>query len=348
MRPVDSPEGDPEKARMEARPQDSIWQEYRQPGRDPIGVRLFRRDSFETTLVRPPEVGGGLQHSVMLGQGLCYVSSRLAAGPVRTVLTGHCPDLVYVGFNLSETPLSGAFNGAAIESRWGDSHAVSPLCVTTLIYSPHCRLRMLNLFLLPAVLVELAEDLDAGHAIQRIESLACDGRRPIHHVSRMTPEMVAAVERIDDPPFRGGLRKLYLEGKILELIALRLAQLCDVEPARACAALTRRQVERLHEARALIAARMAAPPSLRELSREVALSTTLLKRGFRQLFGETVFEHLRNLRLDQARLMLADRDTSVKEVAHTVGYASLSHFARAFGERFGANPRAWARAHDRR
>ena len=158
--------------------------------------------------------------------------------------------------------------------------------------------------------------------------------------------MVATVERIDDSPFHGGLKKLYLEGKILELIALRLAQLSDGGTPRPGAVLTRRQIERLHEARALVTARMASPPSLRELSREVALSTTLLKRGFRQLFGETVFEHLRNLRLEQAREMLADRDVSVKEAAHAVGYASLSHFARAFGQRFGASPRLWARAHD--
>ena len=90
---------------------------------------------------------------------------------------------------------------------------------------------------------------------------------------------------------------------------------------------------------------MSAPPSLRELSREVALSATLLKRGFRQLFGETVFEHLRNLRLDRARELLLDQGASVKEAAWSVGYASVSHFARAFGARFGASPRAWARTH---
>ena len=346
MRPVDSREGHPEQGWTEPRPQDSIRQEYRQSGRDAVVVGLFPGDTFETTLVRPPHVGGGLQRSVLLGQGLYYVSSRLDAGPVETVSRGHWPGMVYMGFNLSETPLCGTLNGVRKESHWGDSYTLSPSMVTTTIYYPHCRLRMLNLFILPAVLVGLAEDLDTDNGMRRIESLACDGREPVHHVSRMTSEMVATVERIDDSPFHGGLKKLYLEGKILELIALRLAQLSDIEPPRPGAALTRRQIERLHEARTLITARMAAPPSLRELSREVALSATLLKRGFRQLFGETVFEHLRNLRLEQARGMLAGRDMSVKEVAHAVGYASLSHFARAFGQRFGASPRSWASVRD--
>ncbi len=139
------------------------------------------------------------------------------------------------------------------------------------------------------------------------------------------------------------LGRLYLEGRILELLALRLAQLSDAPLAQVSAALSRKQIERLHEARAVIGARMAAPPSLRELSQQVALSTTLLKRGFRHLFGETVFEHLRNLRLDRARELLLEEGASVKETAWSVGYASLSHFARAFGERFGASPRAWAR-----
>ena len=342
---MDIRDGDPRDARLKIRPQDAIWHEYRQPDRAPVRVRPFPGDSFETILVRPPQVGSGLQRSVLLDQGLLCVSSRLAGGPVETFSTGHFPGLVYIGFNLSDTRLSGTLNGVKWQTRHGESYAFSPPATMGLTYSPHCSVRTLNLFLLPSVLVGFAEDLQAGADFRQIASLARDGGPPIYQTSRMTPEMRGAVERIDDCPFHGGLKKLYLEGKILELLALRLGQLSDVRPQQAEAPLSRRQIERLHQARAAITARMAAPPSLRELSREVALSTTLLKRGFRQLFGETVFEHLRNLRLERARELLLEEGASVKEAAWSVGYASLSHFAHAFGERFGASPRAWARTH---
>ncbi len=341
---MDSRDGDPKEARLQLRPQDAIRGEYRQTGCAPLSVRLFPADTFETILVRPPQVGSGLQRSVLLGEGLLYVCSYLDGGPDETIATGHSPDMVYVAFNLSQTPLIRTLDGEKRLTRFGDSHVVSVPAPMTLTYSPFCRVRMLNLFLLRQVLVALAEDLQAGDSLHQIVALAGEGGPPACHTSRMTLEMRAIVERIDDSPFHGSLKKLYLEGKILELLALRLAQLSEIQPP-ARTALSRRQIERLHEARAVITTRMAAPPSLRELSREVALSTTLLKRGFHELFGETVFQHLRNLRLDRASALLRDERASVKEAAWSVGYASLSHFARAFGERFGASPRAWARTH---
>jgi AraC-like DNA-binding protein len=340
---VDGHGGDPNPGQTQARAQAAVRQEYHQPGRASVCVRLFPQDAFETILVRPPQIGSGLQRSVLLGEGLFCVSSRLAAGPAETISSGYFPGLAYIGFNLSDTPLSGTLNDTNWQTRCGDAYAFSPPAAMTVVYPPYCSIRTFNLLLLPSVLMGLAEDLEAG-ALHQVAALARDGRGPVYHTSRMTPQMRAAVERIDDCPFHGGLKKLYLEGKVLELLALRLAQLSEDPQPKVSTALSRRQIEHLHEARALITARMAAPPSLRELSRQVALSTTLLKRGFRQLFGETVFEHLRNLRLERARELLEER-ASVKEAAWSVGYASLSHFARAFGERFGDGPRAWVKAH---
>jgi AraC-like DNA-binding protein len=325
----------------------SVRQEYRQGGREAFEVPLFPAETFETTMVRPPELGTGLIRSVLLGEGLAYLSTWLDAGPVETVSTGHSPDTVYIGFNLSETPLvSGTLDGEPWQCSHGDSCAAAAGSVMTLAYKPHFRLRMRALFIVPSLLVELAEQHEGGASIRPVQSLANGASRP--HWSRMTREMMNILEQIETAPFHGGLKKLYLEGKILELLALRLARLADAGQPPAAPALRRRQIERLHEARALVEARMAAPVSLRRLSREVALSATLLKRGFRELFGETVFEHLRNLRLEEARRLLAEPDASVKEVARAIGYSSLSHFAHAFRDRFGVTPRAFARAHDGR
>jgi AraC-like DNA-binding protein len=155
--------------------------------------------------------------------------------------------------------------------------------------------------------------------------------------------MRAVLDRIEVCPYSGSLRELYVEGKILELLALRLAGLSPPTLAARRRPLSSRQVQRLHEARAIVAQRMASPPSLRELAAQVAMSTTILKQGFRELFGETVFEHLRSLRLERARRMLVDERASVKEAGSSVGYSSLSHFARAFRQHFGCAPRAWSR-----
>jgi AraC-like DNA-binding protein len=159
----------------------------------------------------------------------------------------------------------------------------------------------------------------------------------------MTAEMRAIVERIYGCPYGGSLRRLYVESKALELLALRLGQLPAAEIALVSPPARRRLMERLHQARWILRERIKSPPSLQELAREVAMSTSLLKASFREAFNETAFEYVRDLRLQRARAMMLEEGASVKEAAAAVGYSSLSYFARAFARRYGTNPRAWAR-----
>ena len=319
--------------------QEQIQQEYRQAASKPLRVRLFPDDAFEVTLTRPQHVGKGLQHSVHPREGLFCMSSWVATGPEVTVAVSHHPGLVFAAFNLSDRPLTGTVSGARAQTLPGDALVFSPQNIETLRYEPHSSLRWFNVFIAPSEFVLFAEDLGARIPASLVASLAGYGGDPCWHKSRMTAEMRAVLDRIESCPFHGSLKRLYLEGKVLELLALRLAEIPEAEPQRALQAPGRRQVERLHQARAIMAEHIQSPPTLQDLSAQVAMSATVLKRGFRELFGETVFEHVRNLRLEQARRMLLDGGAVVKETAHSVGYSSLSHFAKAYRRRFGVSPR---------
>jgi AraC-like DNA-binding protein len=305
-------------------------------------VRWFPDQAFEKTYA-PPEAGSGAQHSVQLREGLGLVFSGFVAGPGGFVSTLFHPDLVHTCFNFSDMPATLSLGRGPEESRCGDTYLFSPQLSESMLVPALGPVRILDVFVQPADLALFAGDLRAGTASGPLESLAGLRSGPAVHRSRVTPEMRAIIDRIEGCPFHGSLKRVYLEGKVLELLALRLAQLAGAELPRSTRVFSWRHLERLHEARAIVAGKMECPPSLRDLSREVAMSPTVLKRGFREVFGETVFEHLRNLRLRRASEMLARRGTSVKEAAFAVGYASLSHFAKAFREQYGSSPRAWAR-----
>ncbi len=75
-----------------------------------------------------------------------------------------------------------------------------------------------------------------------------------------------------------------------------------------------------------------------ELSRRVNLNDFKLKKGFRQVFGTSVFGYLRQVRMEQARMLLEQARMNVTQVALNVGYANPSHFAAAFKGQFGINP----------
>ncbi|MEH2012800.1 helix-turn-helix transcriptional regulator [Nostoc sp.] len=71
----------------------------------------------------------------------------------------------------------------------------------------------------------------------------------------------------------------------------------------------------------------------------VSLSDRKLQRGFRELFGTTVFGYLHHHRMEQAQILLRYRDMQVSEVAHAVGYSHLGHFTEAFKRKFGITPK---------
>jgi AraC family transcriptional regulator, transcriptional activator of the genes for pyochelin and ferripyochelin receptors len=173
------------------------------------------------------------------------------------------------------------------------------------------------------------------------------------HQSRYTYEasqtvaMQAVLQQILNCPYTGMTQQIYLESKVWELIALHLDQALKPEQDMAQVYLKPDDVERLHYARDILKQQLSAPPSLKELARQVGLNEFTLKQGFRHLFGTTAFGCLNHYRLDHAKALLEDGNLNVTEVAHRVGFANRGHFAAAFRKKFGVNPKAYAIATQR-
>lgn len=135
------------------------------------------------------------------------------------------------------------------------------------------------------------------------------------------------------------VRSLYLRAKALEALAIVLQ---TVGPASALSAMSRER-PRLMQAKRLLDERFEEEWTLDRLAREVGLGEKKLQMGFKAMAGRSVHEHLREVRLSAAAAMLAS-GSSVTEVAGSVGYASLSHFSKAFKESRGVVPRDWLKA----
>jgi AraC family transcriptional regulator of arabinose operon len=75
-----------------------------------------------------------------------------------------------------------------------------------------------------------------------------------------------------------------------------------------------------------------------ELSKSVHLSSSRLRHLFRADTGETIAQHRKDARLEEARFLLRSTLLSVKEIMHRVGISSDSHFAHDFKEACGFSP----------
>lgn len=160
----------------------------------------------------------------------------------------------------------------------------------------------------------------------------------LYHQNRIAPEMHTALQEILDCQLNGLARKFYLESKALELIARNLSEISDTVPRQDIPALHPLDLRQTEYARQILMDNLESPPDLRTLARSAGMSHPKLNRCFKKRYGMTVFQYLRNERLNRARTLLLDQHLTVTEAAVSVGYDSLSHFSMAYKKQFGVSP----------
>ncbi len=149
------------------------------------------------------------------------------------------------------------------------------------------------------------------------------------------------------PGLNGPLRILMMEGAVLQLLAVQVAASAPLPPIRRLrpATLSARERDAIEAARERLLDDMRNPPTLGAFATAVGLSERQLNAGFRLLFGTTVFEILRDHRLEHARIVLAEETgVTLKQVAFRVGYNQVTNFINAFTARYGTPPRQYAKA----
>ncbi|MEO1006635.1 MAG: AraC family transcriptional regulator, partial [Cyanobacteria bacterium J06638_38] len=159
-----------------------------------------------------------------------------------------------------------------------------------------------------------------------------------HPVGKVTSTMRAIIKQMWGHPYQGAIASMYLEAKVLELLALQLAQFLESSSDTVETTLKSQSIDRIYQARDILATHLENPPSISKLTQQVGLCDRTLRRGFRELFGTTVIGYLTSLRMEQAEKQLREGKLSISEIANLVGYSNLSYFAAAFKRQFGITP----------
>lgn len=169
------------------------------------------------------------------------------------------------------------------------------------------------------------------------------GIGPDQIYNRQMPFSVEALqiaEQLLASPYRGARQMLYLEGKCTEIlcacIEMWLAGLRADQPGETLSARDLRFIER---AREMIVADLRLTPTISELARAVGTNASKLKRGFKFLYGMTIFEYGLRCRMNHALRLLVDERLPVGQVALSAGYQHQTSFTSAFRDFFGFTPK---------
>ena len=139
-------------------------------------------------------------------------------------------------------------------------------------------------------------------------------------------------------PLSGNLRSMVIEAKIIEFIALQLNQMVKEDSAKSNQKMKPADRDALFALKEFLNKSFTKEHSLRTLSRSFGLNEFKLKRGFKELFGTTVFDYLHDLKMEYARQLLSAENIFINEVSGLVGYKNPNHFSTAFKRKFGINP----------
>ncbi|WP_114789096.1 AraC family transcriptional regulator [Niabella yanshanensis] len=155
---------------------------------------------------------------------------------------------------------------------------------------------------------------------------------------RLNLQMLQLLNGLDQAGYNTTVERLLTEAKVLELLALQIGQLAKEDPVVRNKKLSALDIKKLHDVKDVILSDLSADFSLNSLSREVGLNVYKLKFGFKYLFGQPVFQFLKQARLQYAAQQIAKDIKPIAQIAYDAGFATPSHFSDAFKKLYGVSP----------
>lgn len=152
-----------------------------------------------------------------------------------------------------------------------------------------------------------------------------------------SPEMKMGIRQILHNNYSGSARKNFLEAKVIELLILAVDKVEQQCPGKTIP-LTSYDKERIEEARMLLLNMPQEYESIIALARKVGINDFKLKKGFRQMYGCSVFDYLLQVKMDKAKVLLEETALPIADIAYMSGYNDPPNFTAAFKRHYGVTP----------
>ncbi|WP_027076066.1 helix-turn-helix transcriptional regulator [Maribacter antarcticus] len=156
-------------------------------------------------------------------------------------------------------------------------------------------------------------------------------------MGKISPKMLFIIKEIINCQHKGIYKRLFLESKIIELLILQIESL-ENQPTTKSLLIKPSEIEKIHYAKEVIISRLNNPLSLTKLAREIQTNECTLKKGFKEVYGTTVFKYINDLKMNEAKQLLLEGSLYITEIADRCGYKNATHFSAAFKRKFGLTP----------
>lgn len=138
---------------------------------------------------------------------------------------------------------------------------------------------------------------------------------------------------------QGLLKRLFLESKVLELLSIQM----ETRKGEKTTSINENPkiIKKVYKVQSIINNDLDVQFTIPELSQKVGVNDSILKKEFKRIFGQTIFEYALNTRLSEAKKLLDFSDKPIYEISEMVGYKNATHFSAAFKKLEGVTPKKY-------
>ena len=105
--------------------------------------------------------------------------------------------------------------------------------------------------------------------------------------------------------------------------------------------LSKQDIEYIQLARTILDENFDKHITIPELARQAGINEAKLKKGFRELFAQSIHSYLMQMRLQKASQLLLTTDLSITDITYHIGYSHVTHFSTLFKKKTGFSPTEW-------
>lgn len=169
------------------------------------------------------------------------------------------------------------------------------------------------------------------------------------HVTKtlISPDMYHVLSEIDGAEKYHQFKGIFLEAKMMELIALVLNGIfydrVKISPRENSDAVCRisehdSEIAKIEALRQRIQFNPSDDYNAAEIAESLSMSESKFTRLFRSIYGVPFHQYVKNQRLEKAASLISQGSMNVSEAASRCGYNNLSHFSKEFQKKFGVLP----------
>ena len=158
-------------------------------------------------------------------------------------------------------------------------------------------------------------------------------------IGKPIPEIVSISEKLSLLLKKDNVAvQLMMRGLIFELFGHQMEQLLYRNKEIETGILTLGELEVVRALSSRIRENPNVEYTVSSFSKETGLSPRKLQEGFKRIYGRTVIDYVRDVRLDVAIELMKTTEMNISEIVYSIGFTSRSYFSKIFKRKYHCSP----------